>query len=107
METVEQAAVIDSPSEAFYRPKFAKREPLFNAEQQKAFDKAFAKRERKLREEYGRMREDLLDTVAVTAQLLEICRDRVSVEDESSIRDGLVEIKREYQEKRAWQKPQR
>ena len=92
---VEQVA-----DEAFYRPATRRLEPLFNPEQQKAFDKAFRKREAKIRAEYEPMLRDLLDTVEVTQQLLERCKDRISTEDECSIRDGLQAIRRDHVEKR-------
>ena len=100
------AATIAEPDvkeqdEAFYRPSKQHREPLFNPEQQRIFDRELSKAKRKIRDEYGRMCGDLLDTVGITEQLLELCKDRVSQEDEVAIRDGLQSIRREYQK---WQK---
>jgi hypothetical protein len=73
------------------------RRPLFTPEQQKAFDRAFARREAKLRREHeaklALMRNDLSETVAIAKQLLERCADRVSREDAKTIRQGLMEIK--------------
>jgi len=83
--------------EVFYRPQ--KREPLFTEEQQKAFDRAFAKRERKLRAEYDPLLRDLLDLAEVVRHLLVRCKDRISLEDECSIRDGLQAICREHGER--------
>jgi hypothetical protein len=100
VETVEQPAVEPPQGEAFYRPSKRKREPLFNQEQQDAFDKAFSRRERKIRGEYEAMRRDFFDTIEVMAQLLERCKDRISLEDECMIRDGIQAMRKEYE----WQK---
>lgn len=70
---------------------------LFTPDQQKAFDKAFAKREAKIRGEFEQMRTDLLETIALTGQLLDRCRDRISAEDQRAIRSGLQAIWTEYQ----------
>src|ERR1017187_5371120 len=70
--------------------------PHFNPAQQKAFDRAFARKEGKLRRELEAMRKDLLETVALTGQLLDRCRDRISVEDQRAIRSGLEAIRSEY-----------
>jgi hypothetical protein len=93
----EQAPV--QANEGFYRRR-PKDEPLFNHEQQEAFDKAFSRRERKIRGEYEAMRRDFFETIEITQQLLERCKDRVSVEDECAIRDGLQAMRSEYK----WQK---
>lgn len=76
------------------------REPLFNAEQQRAFDRAFKRREKKLRNEYesklAAAIRDLLQTAVIAQQLLNRAKDRVSREDFISIRTGLQEISDEY-----------
>ncbi len=93
--------------QAFYRPEvtpgphqFKAKEPIFNAEQQKRFDRAFGKREAKLRSEYepklARVIGDLLDTAGLLEQLLERCGDRLSPEDVTSIRRGIEEIRSEH-----------
>jgi len=79
----------------FYRPP--KREPLFSEEQQRVFDRAFAKRERKLRAEYDLILRDLLELAEVVRHLLVRCKDRISAEDECSISDGLQAIRREVE----------
>jgi hypothetical protein len=84
-------------------PRYAPREPLFNEAQQKAFEKAWSKRERKLHADYAGVLRDLIDTVGLTMQLLERCKDRLSVEDEVAIRDGLIAIGNQYGD-RKWQR---
>ena len=66
-------------------------------EVQEIFDRAFRKRERKIRGEYEVMKKDFFETIEVTTQLLERCKDRISVEDECAIRDGLQAMRKEYQ----------
>lgn len=68
----------------------------FTPEQQLVFNRAFAKREAKLRRELEPMRRDLLETCALTAQLLGRCLDRISQGDALAITTGLREIEREY-----------
>jgi hypothetical protein len=92
----------------FYRPKprqergkFTARERVrFTPDQQAVFDREWRKREAKIRRQYDGLRRDLLDTVAVTQQVLELCKDRISLDDEVAIRDGLREIQKEYE---TWQ----
>ncbi|MGB9072735.1 MAG: hypothetical protein WCC22_08685 [Terriglobales bacterium] len=81
------------------------RQPLFTAEQQEIFNRAFAKRERKVRAEYESMRRDLLETVALLEQLLPRCRDRIGIEDQRAILNGVNAIRLEYEEHRKCQKP--
>jgi hypothetical protein len=88
------------PDEAFYRPTPQHERARFTPEQQEAFDRAFRKRERKLRGEYEAMRTDFFETIQITQQLLERCKDRISVEDECAIRDGLQAMRKDYK----WQK---
>lgn len=99
----EQApSVPDAPAEAFLRGTGIRRVE-FTPEQQEAFDRAFRKREAKLRREFEKMRADLLDTAEVTSQLLNRCKDRISLEDARAIRAGLKAIWFEYQEKKKCQ----
>lgn len=74
----------------------ARKVPAFTPEQQEAFDRAFRKREAKLRLEFEGTRKDLLDTAELTGQLLERCRDRMSVDDQRAISEGLAAIRKEY-----------
>jgi len=69
-------------------------------EVQEVFDRAFRKREAKIRREYEAMRRDFIESLEVMGQLLERCKDRISVEDECLIRDGLKAMRKEYR----WQK---
>jgi hypothetical protein len=89
-------ALPEFPREGKFKPK----EPLFNFHQQKAFDRAFAKREAKLRAEYeeklSRSNADLLETVTLAYRLLKKCDDRMSRTDAREIEVGLLEITREY-----------
>jgi|ERR1017187_3550978 hypothetical protein len=78
---------------------FAPERATFTAVQQKAFDRAFSRKEGKLRRELEAMRKDLLETVALMAQLLERCRDRISRQDATAITTGLCAIEREYQQR--------
>src|SRR5581483_4437162 len=68
-------------SEQTLHPRRPKGEPLFNAQQQLAFDKAFTRRERKVRAEYQGVLTDLFETVGIAKELLARCKDRLSVED--------------------------
>jgi hypothetical protein len=98
METADIPAVEQAPvqiDDAYYRRQ-PKGEPLFNQEQQKAFDKAFSRRERKIRAVSEAMRKDLLDTLEVTHQLLGICGDRIAVADQRAIRNELNNIRLAY-----------
>jgi hypothetical protein len=70
--------------------------PQLTPEVQKIFDRAFGKKEGKLRRELEMMRRDLLETTALTGQLLDRCRDRISLEDQRAIRSGLEAIRSEY-----------
>jgi len=99
------AEVEEAQDEAFYRPSKPQR-VIFTPEQQKVFDRAFAKRERKLRVEFDAMRKDLFETVALTGQLLERCSDRISLSDQRAIRSGLNAICLEYEEHSKCQKAQ-
>ena len=111
METAEQL-VIESPEASLEqptqseanaeRPRHAPREPLFNDEQQKAFTKAWSKRERKLHAAYAGVLRDLFETVDIAKQLLTRCTDRLSVEDQVAILDGFEGIRRDWEKK--WQK---
>jgi len=103
METLEQPSVIDAQPEheAFYRPRHDR--VRFTPQQQEAFDKAFRRREAKLRQRYEPIIRDLMDTVEVTQQLLERCKDRICAEDQVAILDGLQAMRKEYGEKQ-WQK---
>ena len=89
-------------------PTKPKRERVeFTPAQQEVFNRELARARRRAREEAeGKVRRDLFDTVAVTEQLLERCKDRISVEDECAIRDAFVAIRKEYQEK-PWPKQQK
>jgi hypothetical protein len=82
------------------RSQVETREPLFDEDQQKAFDRAFHKREGKLRAEYeeksSRSISDLLETVTLAYRLLKKCDDRMSRTDAREIEVGLLEITREY-----------
>lgn len=97
-------APVTPNEQAFYRPEltteFKPKEPLFNAEQQKRFDKAFGKREAKLRAEYeqkiSRLTVDLMDTTGLLEQLLSRSLDRLSPEDAAVIRRGIEEIRKEH-----------
>jgi hypothetical protein len=73
-------------------------------EQQKAFDRAFRKREAKVRAESAAMLKDLLDTCEVTHQLLGICSDRISVADQRAIRTELNDIRLAYGGTKQWPK---
>ena len=88
-------AEVEQVHDKLYRPPKPER-LTFTAEQQKVFDRAFSKREAKLRREADAMRKDLLDTIGVTHQLLGICSDRISVADERAIRGGLNDIRLAY-----------
>lgn len=87
------------------QPKPREKRVPFTPEQQKTFDRAFARREAKIRHEQEAMRRDLFETVALTAQLLERCSDRVSLSDQRAIRSGLNAICLEYKEPSKCQKP--
>ncbi|MFL6306893.1 MAG: hypothetical protein ACJ72H_25455 [Candidatus Sulfotelmatobacter sp.] len=102
MATADMSTAVEQPQgEAFYRPSTPGHERArFTPEQQEAFDRAFRKRERKLRGEYEAMRTDFFETIQITQQLLERCKDRISCEDECAIRDGLQAMRKDYK----WQK---
>jgi hypothetical protein len=108
METMEQATTVHAGQDGAFDHLCRRnnRAELFNPEQQQAFDKAFRKREAKIHREYESMLRDLRDTVEVTQHLLERCKDRIGLEDECLIRDGLQAIHDEYSEDK-WQKRQR
>jgi len=109
MAIAEQAAVIDAPpDQGFYRPEQKpRREPVrLTPEQQKVFDREWSKRERKLRERFEGMREDLLELTELAQDMLVICKDRMTVEEGCELRDELRKVRMEYKEK-AWQKPQK
>jgi hypothetical protein len=93
---------IKAPQEPFYRGMPSRAH--FTPDQQKVFDRAFAKREAKIRGQYERMRKDLFDTCALTLQLLERCGDRMSIEDQRAILTGLNAIRLEYEERGKCQK---
>jgi hypothetical protein len=93
---------VGAPQEPFYRGMPSR--VHFTTDQQKVFDRAFAKREAKIRGQYEPMRKDLLDTCALTAQLLERCGDRMSIEDQRAILNGLNAIRLEYEERGKCQK---
>jgi hypothetical protein len=95
----EQAPV--QADDAYYRRR-PKGEPLFNQEQQEKFDKAFSRRERKLRAEYHGVLTDLFETVGIAEQLLQRCKGLISVEDQVAILDGFQGIRRDWESK--WQK---
>jgi hypothetical protein len=82
------------------RSQVETREPLFDEDQQKAFDKAFAKRGAKLKCEHeasmALVVADLLETVTLAYRLLKKCDDRMSRTDAREIEVGLLEITREY-----------
>jgi len=86
-------------SEQTLHPRRPKGEPLFNAQQQLAFDKAFTRRERKVRAEYQGVLTDLFETVGIAKELLARCKDRLSVEDQVAILDGLEGIRRDWEKK--------
>ena len=90
-------AIEQAQGESPYRPSKPQRVRL-TPEQQKVFDRAFSKRERKLRLEFDAMRKDLFETLALTTQLLERCGDLISLSDQRAIRSGLNAIRLEYQE---------
>jgi hypothetical protein len=106
METADMAAdvpvavpEVHEAQREFYRGSRPQREKL-STEQQKAFDRAFAKREAKLRRQFEQMRTDLLETVGLCDQLLQRCADRLSAEDARAVRMGLNAIKIEH---RLWE----
>lgn len=82
------------------RKNIVAREPPFTPAQQRIFDRALAKQKGKLRRELDGMRRDLLETVALTGQLLKRCSDRISRQDATAITTGLREIEREYRQRR-------
>jgi hypothetical protein len=84
------------PDEALYRPTPRHERVRLTPEQQEAFDRAFRKREAKVRAESAAMRKDLLDTLEVTHQLLGFCSDRISVADQRAIRNELNAIRLAY-----------
>jgi hypothetical protein len=93
MPTVEQV----QGEAALYRPSTPRHERVrLTPEQQEAFDRAFRKREAKVRAESEAMRKDLLDTLEVTHQLLGFCSDRISVADQRAIRNELNAIRLAY-----------
>jgi hypothetical protein len=94
-------ATYSLPKRCFLTPVVRDERAEFTPQQQRAFDRAFRKREAKLRREYAGMRRDLLDTVALAAQLLDRCRDRIGPDDQQMITEGLEAIRKEYQERRA------
>jgi adenine C2-methylase RlmN of 23S rRNA A2503 and tRNA A37 len=75
------------------------KEPL-TEQQQEWFNRAFKKKEAKLRAEYeeklSRSNADLLETVTLAYRLLKKCDDRMSRADAREIEVGLLEITREY-----------
>lgn len=80
--------------------KELRKELLFSPEQQKAFDRAFGKREAKIRqqceERLHSVIQDLLELAALTEQILSRCQD-LDPQDAEDIRHGLQEIRSEYE----------
>lgn len=76
---------------------FAPERPHFTPVQQKAFDRAFAKREAKLRAEFaaleGKLRNDIMEMVWACEQLL---FKKLSPQHAQEIARGVDQIKREY-----------
>jgi hypothetical protein len=96
--TIPEVAAGDQASEGFYRPPSKPRHERvrLSPEAQQAFDRAFRKREAKIRAESAAMLKDLLDTCEVLHQLLGICSDRISVADQRAIRNALNDIRLAY-----------
>lgn len=98
-------ATVSTNDEALELREFKPREPLFTEEQQKRFDRAFGKREAKLRAEYeqkiARMTIDLLDAADLLRQLLPICQGRIDPQTAAQIQRGVNDIQLEYVRKNA------
>jgi hypothetical protein len=74
----------------------ARERAVFTPEQQKAFDRAFRKREAKLRRHYA---DDMLDMADLLTQLLVICGERIELNERNEISKELEEIRKEYGDK--------
>src|ERR1019366_2216704 len=76
---------------------FAPERPHFNPVQQRAFDRAFSRREAKLRAEFaaleGKLRNDIMEMVWACEQLL---FKKLSPQHAQEIARGVDQIKREY-----------
>jgi hypothetical protein len=93
--TVEQP----KPDEVFYRPSRRNDRVRFTPEMQAVFNREWGKKEAKLRSEYAGVLRDLFETVDIAKQLLSRCKDRLSVEDQVALLDGMEGIKRDWEAK--------